>query len=170
MAGNKLSFDVIQSLEALRKDPLMCIDINKYFDQCVFAIEFKDLIGVHGWIPYHKNYFTDSPIELVKNWRKDATAIDWYNAVWAHTENCIIHKLFPKKRLILGHWHAWRLANAFDENELRYNPQTKEVDCSTYATDKYIAIDGMSSYDYGGCVNVYIYETDETPTLIKGSK
>ena len=38
------------------------------------------------------------------------------------------------------------------------------IDSSTYTiADKLIAIDGCASYDKGGQVNVYIYQSDEDP-------
>ena len=153
--------------------------LHNYFEEAVLYVEFSDIVAVHGWIPYegsgailapYKNRITGD-----NDWRK-ASRADWYDATWAHTQNCISNGLFlTKKRLILGHWHAWRLAEFYGEKRedkdpskaLRYaKGKYNYINCDTFCTDKFIALDGCSNWPNGGKVNVLVYETDETPQTL----
>lgn len=113
----------------------------KYFNECVWAIEFKDLIATHAWIP-----------EKLES----ADTETWYKVSWSNTEEKIINKKFhPTKKILIGHWHAWRLRRLNEKKE-------NDINFTTYETENYIAIDGCTN-SYNGIVNVYVYETDEIP-------
>lgn len=142
---------------------------EQYKKEAVWAIEFKDLIATHCWLP-RKQYInkwndTYEICELSDNWR-DASYNEWYESSWGVTPKYIRAGLFPEKTLIVGHWHAWRLAIDFlNENRCVKQPDGREeIDCNLMQLkDKVIAIDGCSNWIYGGCVNAYVYETDEEP-------
>lgn len=142
--------------------------LNQYFNECHFAAEFKDLIAVHAWTPRY-----------AEDWR-NASIKEWNSAVWAHTEWLILCENYPDKKMIFGHWHAWRLAKKFgrqdriveiddvydDQNNIKDEDDWKIIyDCSMYEDidGHYIAIDGCSNYLWGGVVNAYVYESDEQP-------
>ena len=145
--------------ELLRKDKML----TKYFNECCFAIEFKDLIVTHAWLPV-ASYRNCGETEYVVNpkWR-NFNAQQWYDALWSDSEFLAQSECFPEKTLLIGHWHAWRLREKFDKKKMIDKAQNI-VDSSTYTiADKLIAIDGCASYDKGGQVNVYIYQSDEDP-------
>lgn len=125
-----------------------------YMRNAVWGIEFPDLIGVHGWLP-------SKPVE-------EASYQDWYDATWSDTEACIRLGRFPKKRLIIGHWHAWRLRVALglgmDVNKyLKPIKDLRTIDFSIYETPNYIAIDGCTIIS--DVVNVYVYESNVEPLV-----
>lgn len=135
----------------------------KYMRQAVWGVEFPDLIAVHGWVPIRKGQLV-SP--------QEATTDEWIDATWANTQWLIERKLFPSKRLLIGHWHSWRLrkyfadhvedierwANQYSDAELR-----EQIDFSAFEQPEYIAIDGCTNFS--NIVNVYVYETDAEPIL-----
>ena len=88
-----------------------------------------------------------------------------------------MHGCYPDKNMIVGHWHAWRIAYMFgspvvetDENgKIVKNPI---INCSSYIhafgnnpTINIIFIDGCSNYEKGGCVNAFVYESDAEPII-----
>lgn len=154
--------------------------LHQYFEEAVLYVEFKDFVAVHAWIPY--NNYRKINLEPYRNpftgetdWRK-ATRADWYDATWAHTQNCINNGLFiTKKRLVIGHWHAWRLAEAAGEKREDKDPKKAMyyknghytyINCDIYYDDRIIALDGCSNWPNGGKVNVLTYETDEEPQTL----
>ena len=157
-----------------------CRDVYKllwqYFDECVYAAEWPDLVATHAWIPVlvdNKRTIMDKwgfPISQYiyhywDQWR-NATAYEWDDASWCNSQVMFTQRIFiPNKTLLIGHWHSWR----FREMERRIPYSDNEIiDCSTYFyKDKLIAIDGCSNYDNGGCVNAYVYESDEAPQFIR---
>lgn len=128
----------------------------KYFSQCVYAAEFEDLICTHCWVPLR---ITGKIYSALPDWRV-ASRLEWEDVSWGHTENICKHNLFPDKKLIVGHWHAWRLRVMYDGIE----PRTiNDLDCSTFCyKDKLIAIDGCSNLETG-VVNAYVYESAIEP-------
>lgn len=151
-------------LEALQKDKLL----TKYFNECCYAIEFKDLIATHAWLPIITE---DCSFRTPKNkwqymidpdWRNYSPE-KWYDALWSNSQNLAQLGVFPEKTLLIGHWHAWRFREKFDKVNM-IDTDKNIIDSSTYAiADKLIAIDGCASYDKGGQVNVYIYQSNEKP-------
>ena len=140
--------------------------LHQYFDEAVLYVEFEDFIAVHGWVPFKEETKTCyRPYE--GDWRK-ASRADWYDAVWCHTELCMLNEIYPEKRLLVGHWHAWRLAQKFGW-EQREEPGTSygEINCDMWYSDKIIAIDGCTNYPHGGKVNVLTYETDKEPSTLR---
>ena len=130
-------------------DGLMALNENmmlrRYFNECVFGIRWSNLIAVHAWVPAG---------DIDK-----ASLNDWSMAIWANTEDKIAQEEFPDRKMIFGHWHAWRLRlNA------AYWADIKDIDFGIYETDKFIAIDGCTNLSHQ--VNVYVMETDEEPELI----
>lgn len=127
--------------------------IWKYFNECVWAVEWDDLIASHGWLPHVvKGSPNKTSVHLFPNWRS-ATRDAWYTASWAHTEKCINSKAFPDKQLIVGHWHAWRLHQNINKIPFHLAPFT------SYISEKVIGIDGCSNADEG-VVNTYVAELD----------
>lgn len=144
--------------------------LHQYFEEAVLYVEFKDFIAVHGWIP-HKDINKTTVVAYKGDWH-EASRADWYEATWAHTENCIMNNIFPEKRLLVGHWHAWRLAYLFGEKREDFNNikvfdnhKYTYLNCDMFVSEPLIAIDGCSNWPNGGKVNVFIYETDEQPRM-----
>lgn len=139
--------------------------LSEYFSQCKYALEFSDLIVTHGWLPNTGNDRTFA--KLIPNWREQKEKV-WYWATWSNTEDCIACNAFPDKPMLVGHWHAWQIARMCGERRWKFD--SDYVDCSTFEYTlnghRLICIDGCTAYDDGGRVNVYVKETDETPTVI----
>lgn len=136
----------------------------KYFDECVWAVEWENLIATHAWLPHcgtipARGATKTQPIfQLRSDWRNSSRA-DWYEASWAHTEQCIEDKIFPDKTLIIGHWHAWRLWAKFGGYKPNYAPW--ETYNHFEGDDlKVICIDGCSNAD-GGVVNACVLQLEE---------
>jgi len=140
----------------------------QYFHECCWAIEFKDLIAVHAWLPINEDTKTHQ-LKLKADWRKTSWN-KWYESSWAHSQNLSKRPAcYPEKPLLIGHWHAWRLAQEHGYPRVA-DPSMRavwgtDIDCSTYThkNGKLIAIDGCSNYPYGGKVNAFVYESDEEP-------
>ena len=152
--------------------------LEKYFRLCVYAVEWSDLVAVHGWIPVlvddKKTTFdkwgwpmTTTYYKYWYDWRT-ANPKEWYEATWEHTQKMVGQELFiPDKTIIVGHWHAWRLRKFVELKEVTWQPD-EIINHSTFSIPgKLIAIDGCSNAE-GGVVNAFAYVTDEVPTLIKG--
>ena len=139
----------------------------QYFNECIFAAEWKDLIATHGWLPgerwVEKKGNDWEPIYILyDNWR-NASWSEWVDATWGNTERAVKSGAFPDKHIVVGHWHAWRLRY---RNTYRSQlPDT--IDFSTYAEQNFTAIDGCSNAK-GGLVNAFVYESDEAPQLFDG--
>lgn len=143
--------------------------LYQYFRECCWAVEFEDLIATHAWLPYTKDLVTRKH-SLLENWR-DIKAQDlWFECSWGRSDLLYGNEAFPDKTLLIGHWHAWRLAYEFGK-EPRYIPNpdnpnvVKGINCDMWISPdkKLIAIDGCSNYDKGGKVNVYVYESEVEP-------
>ena len=152
----------------------------QYFDECVYAVEWSNLIGVHGWIPtavdYQKTKYdkwgypmSETVLKYFPDWRS-SDRDTWYEATWCHTQKIFDQKIFePNKTLIVGHWHAWRLRSFASNGEVVYS-DIKNIDYRTFVyEDKLIAIDGCTNLE-PGVVNTYVYETCEVPCLIMPMK
>lgn len=133
--------------------------LRRYFDECVYGLEWKDLIAVHGWIPTievqegNKVYRVFDP-----QWRT-AGDYEWYDATWADTKEYIKRNLFPEKRMVIGHWHAYDLSVMYQGNTVTaYETTTNDA----FETKEFIAIDGCTAAP-DGKVNTYIYESKEKP-------
>ena len=129
----------------------------QYFDTCIWAAEWDDLIATHAWLP-HVRRCVNMPTAIQVDWR-NATRQDWYAASWAHTEQCIEDQVYPDKSMIIGHWHTWRLWRKFAKMN------TKDIPWDTYVhyigEDKMIiCIDGCTNAT-DGIVNAYILYLDE---------
>ena len=146
--------------------------LQQYFSECWAAVEFPDYIITHGWLPVNEKMGVNA-YTFYDEWR-NAGAKDWEEAFWAHTEIMLSNKLFPEKTMIIGHWHAWRLAEKYGEKRQTDKHDPKEyINCDMFehiykGEKKFIAIDGCSNWPYGGKVNCYVFETDEEPTFING--
>lgn len=155
--------------------------LANYFSQCMYALEFSDLIVTHGWLPNTGNDYTYA--KLVSDWRHQKEKV-WYWATWSNTEECIHDGAFPEKDMLVGHWHSYNIARMCgdDRRSESFSINGKGspyIDCSTYeyvdadhfgigdsTPHKVILIDGCTGYENGGRVNVYIKETDEVPVRI----
>lgn len=167
--GWQTEFDgeINRGLMEMSEDP----ELKQYWNELCYAIEFTDLIATHAWLPtveieYKPNYYI---LELNPDWRIIKNKDVWYNATWVNTEMICNRKLFPDKKMLVGHYHAWRIAEHYMEQ--RYtdrNTKYPQIDCSTFEyKDKAIFIDGMTNYKKGGKVNVYIYESAEKPIIYR---
>ena len=146
--------------------------LYQYFDECAFAIEFSDLVGTHAWIPVlidtKKTVFNKWGERLseihythMDNWR-EADIDTWSNTIWCHSQNLYNNKMFvPGKRLVIGHWHAWR----FRRGALNIDPET--ISDNVFEEEQFVAIDGCSNAP-AGKVNAWVYESDEAPVFITG--
>ncbi len=134
--------------------------LRAYFNECCWAVEFDTLIGTHAWLP-SSNLPDDD-----ETWRK-ADARAWEAATWTDPTfempyNC------PQKRLIIGHWHAFRIGLQYNERRVIGLTDIEDedghklpiIDAGIFENKDVIAIDGCSNYEFGGQVNVYVYETD----------
>lgn len=165
-------------MQVLKSDELCRPTYNlllQYFDECVNAIEWDNLICTHGWIPCKQTaskYLPDA------SWR-EANPYEWDAASWAHSGEMLKHKIVPDKDMVVGHWHSWRIALNFGgENVIDCTTKgTRELpwfNCNPYiyhlvgenAAADIIFIDGMSNYENGGKVNTFVYESDAAPKLI----
>ena len=137
----------------------------KYFNECVWAVEWDNLIATHGWVPHERKIVgrkmgkIEEQAKLFSNWRS-ADRDAWYAASWAHTEWCIRDKIFPDKVLIVGHWHAWRLHCAF--GGLTYDAAPFTTFIGEFDGHQVIGIDGCSNAEQG-VVNAFVYFNDKEP-------
>lgn len=131
----------------------------KYFSECVWCVEFDNLIATHAWLPtvYELNGGKYNYC-IPTNWREVADEDWWYDASWSNTRNMVDFGVYADKKLIIGHWHAWRLRYRFTSA----HDYPEKLNFSTYEEDNFIAIDGCSNAA-DGVVNVYVYETDASP-------
>lgn len=134
-------------------------ELNQYFKECVWAIEFKDLIATHAWLPYVKWL---KEYSLVNNWREITEQDVWFETSWANSKALALQNQYPDKRLLIGHWWGFDLAEALG-GEKRLDRKKEWVNAKPYISEKLIAIDGCSNYLKGGRVNAYVYESDEKP-------
>lgn len=176
--GNHTLREISTALQIFKTDDNYrdrCQLLWKYFDECHFAIEFSDLIGTHGWIPviidYKKTEYDkwgyplkQTYYKYYEDWR-NSTLDCWVSATWSHSQILFDQKIFlPDKKLIIGHWHAWRL-------RIANSVQNKDaIDFSTFEyQNKLVAIDGCSSAAEG-IVNAWVYESEDQPQFIDAQK
>ena len=88
-----------------------------------------------------------------------------------------MHRCYPDKDMIVGHWHAWIIAYLFGNSVVETDEsgaivKNPTIDCSSYAHSfgnnppvNIIFIDGYSNYEKGGCVNTFVYESDAEPII-----
>ena len=175
-ATYKSFLDIPQDEPIMTWDALEMLSSNEllhnYFEEAVLYIEFKDLVAVHGWIPYKE--VSKTVYEPYKDDWRNASRADWYDAVWAHTEKCIMNDLFIEKRLVVGHWHAWRIAylcgeQVEDTNNVKIvdNCKYTYINCDAFISEMLIALDGCANWPNGGKVNVFTYETNEEPQMLR---
>lgn len=165
--GKKMGIDYYgyyrQALESLRnKNSPERAKMMSYFSQCHMAVEFTHEIATHAWLP-GKSW--NSTVVLDKNWRKIKSWNRWYDALWTSTDCAIgVQEAYPDKKLIVGHYYAWALAEQEGQSRTNYDEAQGiyTIDTSTYDNVKAAFIDGMS-YDKKGCVNVYVIEDNNPP-------
>ena len=150
--------------------------LRQYLWESVYAIEWSNLIATHAWIPvsYTKQTKMDSTGTYITinnyfydpEWRKASTE-EWNNATWSHTGTLFAQRVFSPKKMIVGHWHSWRLRRMAESQDT--NPSA-DFNFNTFDfEDKLVAIDGCSNAPQGK-VNVWIFETDEEPTYYTGGQ
>ena len=155
----------------------------KYFDECHWCAEFSDLIAVHAWIPcvmdFERYGFQKIPIYYYYSYWREADKEMWYDTSWANTAEIIKSTAYPEKDMIVGHWHAWRIAHANGQPRYKQTEYTMwargivdqfvcNCDSYTYKASngrQVTLIDGCSNLP-SGQVNVYVKETEEIPILI----
>lgn len=140
----------------------------EYFDSCVWGVEFQDLIGVHGWIPYVWDYPT-SVYEYDEDWR-EASEEFWDAAVW-HNPLKMLSKdehLKVGKKLLVGHIWSWLAAQKYGmkivKNDKVIAPQ--EI-AKVREHHNVIFIDGAANWPEGD-VLTYKYDTDVAPVILRG--
>lgn len=156
----------------LRSDPTyrkIANNLFQYFRECVWAVEFDDLIATHAWLPVYddgKKHYS-----LPVGW-ENTNRGDWYEATWVNS--AAISKCpaaYPDKKLLIGHWHAWDLAEKAGERRCakKLLSFAVEINCDTYfsADGKLIAIDGCAAWPKGGKVNAFVYESDKEPKIYR---
>ena len=154
-----------EALRALAKNE----KLRQYYEEAVLYVEFKDIVAVHGWVPFNVVSRTllapyRHPVNPKLDWHH-ALRMDWYDATWAHTRLCMENYIYVVgKRMIVGHWHAWRLAENFGEK--REQPDNY-INCNTWCNEHLIAIDGCSNYPKGGKVNTFVYISNEKPHTLR---
>lgn len=173
----------IQQFRSAR--PQVYSKLLQYFSECVYAAEWKELIATHAWLPikpiYDFNVSLTKPVGFVlrKDWRNiDEKEKDevWSDATWYNSlKLSLLSNTMPDKPLLIGHFHAWRLAEAHGENrfdeDLSIIKNKVYYDCSTFMTSVdgrlLIGIDGCSNWDCGGKVNVFLFESETPPIFYK---
>jgi len=144
--------------------------LYKYFKECCWAVEFEDLIATHAWLPHTRDLVNNSHYSLIENWRDIKAQDIWFECSWGRSDLCYASKAFPDKPLLIGHWHAWRLAvdngeKRFEKVNIKDLTKNDNVNCDLWKSPdgKLIAIDGCSNWSTGGKVNVYVYESEIEP-------
>lgn len=155
-SGSPLQFRLVQFSTPEDETYALKLRLELYFAKCVYGLEFSNLIATHGWLPYTETALLDY---------HHASPQEWQDATWANTEKCIEAKLFPSKTLLVGHWHAWRIAEKIGGILRTKVGDISHIDTSTYKDpdNRFICIDGCTNWNAGGKVNVYCYETNEIP-------
>lgn len=140
---------------------------TRYYSLGVWAVEFPNLIATHAWVPtiQMRRATRDGDIVETKllNWRA-ASVADWLNAVWSNTHECVKNNLWPNKPLLVGHWHAWELRDAFQYHKKRGPKELLPIeDCKTfyYKTGTFIDSCTIAS----ALINVEVYECNEEPIV-----
>ena len=128
---------------ALKQQPIYEL-LCKYFQECHYAAEFSDFIATHAWLPN------------ALDWRT-ASKKAWEHSLWTNVEEKIREKDFTNdKNLIVGHWHAFRVAQLY-----RGVSDFSNIDFNVFIANEekdIIFIDGCSNYTYGGKVNTFVFE------------
>jgi hypothetical protein len=137
--------------------------LMSYFKQCHMAAEFSNEIVTHAWLP--SSVGLDS-LKLKPSWRSVKSWDRWYDALWSRTDYAVRGQAYPDKKLVVGHWYAWLIAEQEGTQRSEKDPETQQyvIDTSVYDNGKAAFIDGMS-YDDCGKVNVYIIEDSKYPIL-----
>ena len=128
-----------------------------YFDECVFAAEWDDLIATHAWIPCVERYINEKSYYLYKEDWRASNRDEWYEATWSNSFELLKNKVLPSKKLLIGHWHTFHFYE-----KIRGIQDNFDI----FEDENIVAIDGCSNYK-DGKVNVYIYENDSNPILIQ---
>jgi len=143
--------------------------LRQYYEEAVLYVEFSDIVAVHGWVPFNTVNRTflapyRHPTDPQLDWHH-ALRMDWYDATWAHTQLCMENYIYiVGKRMIVGHWHAWRLAKHFGEEREQPNGH---INCDIWWNERLVAIDGCSNYPKGGKVNTLVYTSNEKPQTLR---
>lgn len=147
----------------------------EYFDKCVYAIEFNDLIATHAWIPVNEDFNSGVHTVSYCEYWKEAPKWLWYETSWIDSAKCIkcgAHKKIDKN-LLIGHYHSWRIAQLFlgvevvkevNKGEITIN---QEEISKIRQVDNVIAIDGCVNFE-NGKVLVYEYNSNEKPIEYRG--
>src|SRR5574344_496710 len=119
-------------LEGLQKNKLL----TQYFNECCYAIEFKDLIATHAWLPFiTENCSSGQPrnewkYRIDPQWR-DYNSEKWYEVLWSNSQDLAQLGVFPEKTLLIGHWHTWRLREKIDKVKM-IDADENIIDSSIY--------------------------------------
>ena len=131
-------------------------DLDKEFDLCCERAYNKTRKFRNSMVNYFetKNYiFTHSFVPLLADWR-NATQIEWNNAMWVNPYQMAERGYLPEKTLVFGHFHTSYPRYKY-HREHEWGPL---ANFEPYYGDGYIAIDACTSYS--GQVNVLVLEDE----------
>lgn len=139
-----------------------CKTFLNYCHNCVWALEFSNLIVTHGWLPYARFIDRDGKICVASLPIENRHVFDWVNATWANTMECVTNNLFPQKDILVGHWWAGDIRARFEQHKLLDDAiKDGTVDFRTFKYKNATFIDPcIFVSDF---INVEIYESDEEP-------
>jgi len=150
--------------------------LKEYFNSCDWAVEFKDLVGTHAWIPSKGLYWNGKlyGAEYMEDWRNSKDYL-WDDAVWTYNVNTQDEAFIPDKKLIVGHVHSFIVEQTKRGTEIWGEIKNEKGQCDYGVLlpnevpkirefEHAIYIDGYA-YNEHGDVLVYVYETDEKPII-----
>ena len=149
-----------------------CELLLKYFDSCVWGVEFSDLIGVHAWVPMIVEEYWLDLYEYSDNWR-DADVEQWEAAIWFNPLSVLSKKehLQIGKKLIVGHIWSWQSAQRYGMRIVKWKNNNYDVIAPEELSVpreyfNVIFIDGMANQKEGKVI-AYAYETDDKPQVFR---
>ena len=171
----KDTYTMRNKITQLRTDARLkdtCELLLKYFDSCVWGVEFSDLIGVHAWVPMIVEEYWFDLYEYCDNWR-DADVEQWEAAVWFNPLSVLSKRehLQIGKKLIVGHIWSWQPAQRYGMKIVKW----KNNDYDVIAPEELsvpreyfnvIFIDGMANQKEGKVI-AYAYETNDKPQVLR---
>lgn len=149
--------------------------LNTYWNKCAWAVEFKDFVATHAWVPTKPDEYAwwdyGLSYKYWDKWREESTDEIWRDAVWTDPGKAIRHEGFlPDKKLIVGHRHSWWIAQVFLDMPI-YDSDTDEFKAPEEVPKireykNTIFIDGGAFLNEGDIL-IYEYETNEKPVIYK---
>ena len=143
----------------------------EYFDNCVWGLEFADLIAVHAWIPLVVSEYWFNLYEYGEDWR-DANTECWDDAVWYNPVSMLSKEEHLKigKKLLVGHIWSWIPAQRYGMKITKWRNNDFEIIAPEELSKpreyhNVIFIDGMANQKEGKVI-AYVYENDTAPEIL----